>query len=202
MTVQEQIDRYISEQSPSKSEELRDLHRRILGLSPSCKLWFLDGLNGEGKVVSNPNIGYGSQQIKYVGGETREFYDVGLSANSTGISVYIIGLEDKAHLSKTYGEKLGKAKITGYCVKFKSIKDIDIGVLDEMIAGHMARGPTRAASPRPQPARVPPELRTGRARCAYSAPGRPARPGLRPRRRRRPTCAAAGPRRSGRSPGS
>ena len=57
--------------------------------------------------------------------ETREFYQVGLSANTTGISLYIVGLEDKAYLSKTYGEKLGKANITGYCVKFRRTKDTE-----------------------------------------------------------------------------
>jgi hypothetical protein len=139
MNVQEQIDRYVFDQPEPKREELQELHRRIVGAFPNCKLWFLDGRNDEGKVVSNPNIGYGSQAIKYAGGETREFYQVGLSANTTGISVYIIGLDDKQHLSKTYGEKLGRAKITGYCIKFKSAKDIDADILDEIVATHMGR---------------------------------------------------------------
>jgi uncharacterized protein YdhG (YjbR/CyaY superfamily) len=139
MNVQEQIDRYVSDQPQPKREELQDLHRRIVAAFPKCKLWFLDGKNDEGKVVSNPNIGYGSQAIKYAGGETREFYQVGLSANTTGISVYIIGLEDKQQLSKTYGEKLGKAKITGYCIKFKSATDIDADILDEIVATHLGR---------------------------------------------------------------
>ncbi|MBS0360662.1 MAG: DUF1801 domain-containing protein [Proteobacteria bacterium] len=137
MSVQDQIDRYIDEQPPAKRAELADLHRRILGLSPGARLWFLDGRNDQGKVVTNPNIGYGDGAIHYANGETRDFYRVGLSANTAGISVYIIGLEDKAFLARTYGPRLGKAKVTGYCVRFRSLKDVDLGVLEEMIATHM-----------------------------------------------------------------
>src|ERR1700759_4099409 len=82
-----------------------------------------------GKTVSNPNIGYGLRTAKYANGKTREFYQTGLSANTAGISVYILGLDDKKYLVKTYGKKLGKASVTGYCIKFKALKDIDIDTL-------------------------------------------------------------------------
>ena len=137
MNVREQISRYIADQVPQKREELQELHRIILGLSPNCKLWFLDGRNEQNKIVSNPNIGYDSQTIKYANGDTKEFYKIGVSANTTGISVYVIGLNDKKYLSETYGKRLGRATVTGYCVKFRSIRDIDLDVLQEMIAAHM-----------------------------------------------------------------
>ena len=137
MNTQAQIDQYVAEQSGGKRDELQDLHRRIVEISPTSKLWFLDGKNSEGKVVSNPNIGYGTETIRYAGGETRDFYKIGLSANTTGISVYVMGLDDKKYLAETYGERLGKAKVTGYCVKFRSIKDISVDVLDEMIRAEL-----------------------------------------------------------------
>jgi hypothetical protein len=140
MSAHEQIERYIADQSPAKSEELRDLHRRILEISPDAKLWFLDGLNKDGKVVSNPNIGYGSKRISYAGGDSREFYKVGLSANTSGISLYVMGLDDKTYLSETYGPRLGKAKVSGYCIKFKSTKDVDLGVIEEVVANAMDPG--------------------------------------------------------------
>ena len=71
--------------------------------------------------------------IKYADGTTREFYQIGLSANKTGISVYILGIEDKKYLAKTYGKKLGKASVTGYCIKFKTLKDINIDILEAAI---------------------------------------------------------------------
>jgi hypothetical protein len=140
MNVQEQIDAYVAAQPSAKRDEMQALHRLILKVSPRCKLWFLDGRNGDGKVVTNPNIGYGSYEITYAGGETREFYKVGLSANTTGISVYVMDTEDKKYLSETYGGKLGKASVTGYCIKFRSIKDTRIDVLEEVIATCMSRG--------------------------------------------------------------
>ncbi len=112
---------------------MQQLHHMILALMPACKLWFLDGKDEKGKTVSNPNIGYGSQTIKYANGKTREFYQIGISANTTGISVYIMGLNDKKYLNKTFGQKLGKTSITGYCIKFKTLADIKIDVLTAAI---------------------------------------------------------------------
>ena len=133
MNAHEQIKKYIDSQPEPKRSDMQELHRLTLQVLPKCKLWFLDGKNSEGKIVSNPNIGYGLQTIKYADGTTKEFYRIGLSANTSGISVYILGIDDKTYLAKTYGKKLGKASVTGYCIKFKSLKEINIQVLEEAI---------------------------------------------------------------------
>lgn len=133
MEIQEQIKEYIGIQPEPKRSDMQELHGIILKLMPKCKLWFLDGKNSEGEVVSNPNIGYGLQTIEYAGGKTREFYQIGLSANTLGISVYILGIDDKKYLTNEYGKKLGKASVSGYCIKFKKLEDIDIKVLEEAI---------------------------------------------------------------------
>ena len=133
MTVQGQIKEYITSQPELKRSDMQALHRIILQVKPKCKLWFLDGKNSDNKTVSNPNIGYGFNTIKYTDGKTREFYQIGMSANSTGISVYILGIEDKTYLSQTYGKKIGKASVTGYCIKFKALKDINVSILEEAI---------------------------------------------------------------------
>jgi hypothetical protein len=133
MNVQEQIENYIAGQPEAKHDEMQELHRLMLRISPECKLWFLDGRNEEGKIVSNPNIGYGVQLIEYANGTNREFYQIGISANTTGISIYIIGIEDKKLLSRIYGENLGKASVTGYCIKFKTLKDVNMDTLEEVI---------------------------------------------------------------------
>jgi hypothetical protein len=133
MSMQEQIEAYITSQPEPKRGEMRELHTRILGALPGCKLWFEDGKNADNKTVSNPNIGYGFYTIKYADGKTRDFFQIGLSANTSGISVYILGLTDKTYLAQTYGKDLGKASITGYCIKFKKLKDINIDVLETAI---------------------------------------------------------------------
>lgn len=133
MNIQKQIQEYVASQSEPKRSEMQELHDRILKLKPKCKLWFLDGKDETGKIVSNPNIGYGSYTIKYADGSTKEFYRVGLSANKNGISVYLLGIEDKKYLAETYAKTLGKANVTGYCIRFKSLKDINIEVLKTAI---------------------------------------------------------------------
>ena len=133
MNIQEQINKYIDSQPELKRSDMQDLHRIILKVMPKCKLWFLDGKDENGKIVSNPNIGYGLQTIKYADGKSKEFYQIGISANTTGISVYIMGIEDKKYLPETYRNKIGKASVTGYCIKFKKLKDINIDILEAAI---------------------------------------------------------------------
>ena len=133
MQTQKQIETYLASQPEPKRADMQALHHMILAAMPKCKLWFLDGKDETGKIVTNPNIGYGLRTIHYANGKTRDFYQIGLSANTAGISVYILGIEDKKYLAKTYAKKLGKASVTGYCIKFKALKDIDVGVLETAV---------------------------------------------------------------------
>ncbi len=133
MNAQKQIKNYIDSQPELKRVEIETLHKRILQTLPKCKLWFLDGKDEKGKIVTNPQIGYGLQSIKYADGKTKEFYQIGISGNTTGISVYVMGIEDKKYLPETYGKTIGKASVTGYCIKFKALKDINIDILEAAI---------------------------------------------------------------------
>jgi hypothetical protein len=133
MSVQEQIQNYIASQPGPKRSDMQALHCFIQQVMPACKLWFLDGKDSDGKTVSNPNIGYGARTMKYMDGTTREFYQIGLSANKTGISVYVLGIKDKTYLAQTYGKKLGKASVSGYCIRFKTLKDINVEILEAAI---------------------------------------------------------------------
>ena len=133
MKVEGQIDEYIAGHAAPKRAELKELHEMVIKIKPSIRLWFFDGRNEENKVVSNPSIGYGHRTITYADGKTKEFYQIGISPNTTGISVYIMGIRDKTYLAQTYGKKLGKASVTGYCIKFKALKDINIDILEAAI---------------------------------------------------------------------
>src|SRR6201988_1479932 len=133
MSVQEQIEKYITSQPESKRSDMREFHRFMLQVSPECKLWFFDGKDSKNQTGANPTIGYGFHTIKYANGKSRESLQIGVSGNKTGISVYILGLKDKKYLAKTYGKKLGKASVTGYCIRFKALKDINIDTLEAAI---------------------------------------------------------------------
>lgn len=138
MTIDQQIKNYIASHPESKRDDLQTLHQQMLHILPKGKRWFSDGKNSEGKIVTNPSIGYGAYTIEYANGDTREFFQIGISANTSGISVYIMGLKDKTYLAKTYGTKLGKASVTGYCIKFKALQDIHLAVLEAAIRDGLA----------------------------------------------------------------
>jgi hypothetical protein len=134
MSIKDQIKNYIAVQPEPKRNEMKELHQIIIALMPKCRLWFLDGKDDKGKTISNPNIGYGFRIIKYADGKTKEFYQIGLSATSTGISIYILGIDDKKYLAQKYGKVIRKASVTGYCVKFKTLRDINIDTLKAAIS--------------------------------------------------------------------
>lgn len=130
MNIREQIQKYIALQPEPKRSDMQKLHGIIQRLMPKSRLWFLDGKDENGKVVSNPNIGYGLQTLDYADGRHREFYQIGVSANTNGISIYILGIKDKKSLARICGKELGKASVTGYCIRFKTLRDINLNVLE------------------------------------------------------------------------
>jgi hypothetical protein len=142
MNVHTQISDYLAAQPERKRADLQALHSMMLRVMPDGRLWFLDGKDESGRTVSNPNIGYGLLTITYADGRTREFYQIGLSANAAGFSVYIMGLDDKTYLAETYGGELGKASVTGYCIKFSALRNISLDVLEAAIRDGIARTST------------------------------------------------------------
>ena len=142
MSVRTQISDYLAAQPERKRRDMQALHDMILRLMPDCRLWFLDGKDERGRTVSNPNIGYGFQTMTYADGRAREFYQIGMSANTTGISVYIMGLEDKTYLAETYGDELGKASVTGYCIKFSTLRNINVAILEAAMRDGIAQTST------------------------------------------------------------
>src|ERR1700739_3215639 len=138
MSVQEEIKRYITSTPEPKRSDIQELHRLTLQVSPECKLWFFDGKNSKDQTVSNCTIGYGFHTIKYASGKSSEVFRIGVRGNRTGSSVYILGLKDKKYLAKTYGKKISKASVTGYCIRFKALKDINIDTLQAAIRHGLA----------------------------------------------------------------
>lgn len=138
MTVPEQVEAYLATEPEPKQADLRRLHALVMAEFPECRLWFSDGTNEAGKVVANPSIGYGVYTITYANGSSREFYRIGVSANTSGISVYVLGLDDKAYLAQTYGAVIGKASVTGYCIKFRRLSDINVDALRAAIRDGMS----------------------------------------------------------------
>ena len=60
------------------------------------------------------------------------------AANATGISVCVLGLDDKSHLARTYGGSIGKAPDHGPLTRFARLSVIDEDVLHLAIRDGMA----------------------------------------------------------------
>ena len=131
--VQRQIQAHFAQLEVDKSKELQQLHNLIVSINPQCKLWFDNGINEEGKVLTNPTLGYGLQTLQYAKGNAREFFQIGICATTSGISIYLIGLKDKNILKDSFALTIGKATITGYCVKYKRLSDLNSETLEKLI---------------------------------------------------------------------
>lgn len=113
MNTQERIKAYIDSQDEPKRADILTLHQHLLQQLPNGRLWYLDGKDDTGKVVTNPSIGHGQYTIHYKNGSTKEFYQIGISANTSGVSVYIMGLEDKKIPSPKFRGHYRKGKRDG-----------------------------------------------------------------------------------------
>jgi hypothetical protein len=133
MEIMDKITTYINTQPDAIRGDLHELHNLMLSWLPNSKQWFDDGINAEGKVVTNPTIGYGAYMHTFADKSIREVFQIGISANTRGISVYIMGVRNTMNLAEIFGKRLGKAKVTGYCIAFKKLEDIHIEVLQEAV---------------------------------------------------------------------
>lgn len=71
------------------------LHHDILHRLAPARLWFLDGKTPEGKTVANPSIGYGVHRVCHADGAPREVFAIGISPQTTGLSVYLMAIDVK-----------------------------------------------------------------------------------------------------------
>ncbi len=139
MTTTEQINAYFDSQKPAKRADMQVLDQLIRQLLPDGRLWFSDGRDETGKVVTNPTVGYGQLTTHYKDGSSKAIFQIGMSGNTSGISIYIMGLPDKNYLPLTFGSTIGKATVTGYCIRFRSLADIKPDILQEAIRDGIAQ---------------------------------------------------------------
>ena len=133
MSPEDRISTHLDSLPPARRHDMQALHHDILHRLPQARLWFLDGKTPEGKTVANPSIGYGVHRVRHADGASREVFAIGISAHTTGLSVYLMAMDDKTYLTRTYGDSLGKAKVTGSCIRFRTLADIDLEVLGAAI---------------------------------------------------------------------
>ena len=133
MSTQQLIQDYLNSLTDAKKSDLTTIHDLVLSLHPHIELSFDSGKNSENITVSNPSIGYGTYMHRYANGDIKPMYALGISANTSGISIYCLNLKDRNILKDQFGPSIGKAKITGYCINFKTLNDLNFETLKDVI---------------------------------------------------------------------
>jgi hypothetical protein len=78
-------------------------------------------------------IGYGD--VKYERpGKTVEWFFIGLALQKNHISLYVNAVADNKYLGQSYAKKLGKVKLGSASIGFRSLADINLSALREMLA--------------------------------------------------------------------
>jgi hypothetical protein len=77
-------------------------------------------------------IGYGDFTYERPAG-TVEWFMVGLAAQKNYISVYVNAADDEAYLTAKYADRLGKVKVGAASISFKSVEDIELDALLELV---------------------------------------------------------------------
>ncbi|RKQ71729.1 uncharacterized protein DUF1801 [Litorimonas taeanensis] len=115
------VEAYLSAISPDQKQTdcrvIADMMQNLTGHSP--KMW-------------GPSIvGFGRYHYKYESGREGDALRTGFAARAQNISIYIMpGYQDfEDELSR-----LGKHKIGKSCLYIKRLSDVDVSVLEEMIA--------------------------------------------------------------------
>lgn len=120
-SVQEYIDSRASAEQRADCQKLMALLRRVTGKPP--KMW-------------GPSIvGYGLYRYTYESGRTGEICQTGFAIRGREIVIYLLadGPEQKALLAEVGKYRMGKS-----CFYFKRLADLDLAVLERLIAGSVA----------------------------------------------------------------
>ena len=100
-------------------------------------LAMMERVTGDKPVVwSSGLVGFGTYRYKYASGREGEWFPVGLAARKTNLTVYLgPGL---VYAEELLGS-LGKYKSGKSCLYIKRLSDIDMSVLEQLVADSYAR---------------------------------------------------------------
>ncbi len=75
-------------------------------------------------------VGFGNLKLKYASGRELDWLVIGFSPRKAALTLYVLTQKESPEMMK----KLGKHKTGKGCLYIKSLEDIDMKVLDKLIA--------------------------------------------------------------------
>ena len=117
-----QVDEYITSLPEPRRSQVAQLDGFIRAVVPELevKMW-------------GQMIGYGSYHYKYDTGTEGDWFVVGLAGRKQYVSIYVLGTKDGEYLAESAQDRLPKADIGKSCIRVKSVDDLDLDVLRELI---------------------------------------------------------------------
>lgn len=116
-SVDQFLDGIVNEKRRADARALLDLMRRVTGVE--ARMW-------------GPSIvGFGKYRYRYDSGREGEMLRVGFSPRKANLSLYLISKDDE--YSRMLA-RLGKHRTGGSCLYINNLRDVDLEVLERMIA--------------------------------------------------------------------
>ena len=121
---------FIAGLEPGRREDFERLHERVSTIAPAMRASADGGL-----------LAYGRYEYRYASGREGSYFVLGIASNKQYISLYAPTLD-----LEPYVERLPKANLGRGCVRFKRLDDVDLALIDEVIAASAANDGRRIVS--------------------------------------------------------
>jgi uncharacterized protein YdhG (YjbR/CyaY superfamily) len=119
-----------------RRKEIQELHELIMKVAPKLEPHIVVGM-----------IGYGSYHYIGKSGREGDWPPVSLASQKNYISLYVSCIVDGKYVTETFKSKLPKADIGKSCVRFKTLADVDVDTLKDLIEqGAKMNGTTQDAN--------------------------------------------------------
>lgn len=129
--TQTSISEFIESLEADSAKQIEQIHKRISKVMPNEPTVMWEGVFWGGS--DQRIIGYGELSYTNSKKEQVEWFMVGLAQQKNYITVFVSATDGKQYITEKYKGKLGKAKIGKSTVSFKSVDDIDLDKLVELL---------------------------------------------------------------------
>ena len=114
--------RYIASVPDDRRPAIRKLHRLIRKTAPSLK-----------PHIQHRMLGYGSANSAGKTGHNGNAFVIGLANQKNHLALYFCVTENGNYLAENYAEELGKVNCGKSCVRFRTIEDLNLEVVAELV---------------------------------------------------------------------
>ena len=120
---------FISAQPAERQDDLRALDALIRREAPA-----LDPAEHAGM------MGYGRFHYRYASGREGDAVKIGVAINKNGLSLHLLAANSKGYVAEQFASRLPKANVGKSCVRFRSLSDLDLEAVAELVRATASSG--------------------------------------------------------------